>query len=365
MKVITTVPGSKIIEIKERPEPQISQPDEIKLKITKIGICGTDREIAHGGRADAPPGTNELVLGHEMLGRVVAVGENVTKVKPGDYAVFTVRRDCGECAPCNVGRNDMCQTGKYTERGIRAYDGYMAEYVVDKEKYCLRVPDDLVDLGVLTEPMSVSVKAVDEALKIQAARIPGATYDGWLKGRTALVVGLGPIGLLGAIALRLRGAEVLGMDIVDENSPRPSVLKAIGGKYINGKEVKADTIDELHGHIDLIFEAAGVAKLGFDIIDALGINGIYVMTGVPGADRPADIAAGAIMQQMVLMNQVMIGSVNASMEHNLMALNDMAECKKKWPGVLESIITEVMPYTKINEALANTHSDEIKTIIEF
>lgn len=365
MKVISTVPGSKVLQISDRPEPTIIHPDEIKIKITQIGICGTDREIAHGGRADAPEGAKELVIGHEMLGKVVEVGKDVTKVKPGDHAVFIVRRDCGLGFDCCKNRSDMCCTGQYTERGIRARDGYMAEYVVDKEKYCIRIPEDIADIGVMTEPMSVSVKAIDEAVKTQVARIPGATYEGWLKGKKVLVVGLGPIGLLGAFALRLRGAEVIGMDIVDEKSPRPTLLKDIGGSYVNGKTISADAIDDTYGQIDMIFEAAGVAKLGFDLIDALGINGIYVLTGVPGVDRPADIQAGALMQQMVLLNQVMIGSVNASMEHNRMAIEVLQQSRQKWPGAIDRIITEIMHYTQINQAIANTSSDEIKTIIEW
>lgn len=365
MKAIATIPGSKELKIIDREEPKLFAPDEIKIKITQIGICGTDREIAHGGRADAPPGSQELVLGHEMIGKVVEVGNSVKKVKPGDFALFTVRRSCGACYACTHGRNDMCSTGNYTERGIRARDGYMTEYVVDKEQYCVKIPDGIADIGVLTEPMSVSVKAVDEAVKIQAARIPGATYDTWLQGKKALVVGLGPIGLLGAFILRLKGAEVIGMDIVDENSPRPTLLKHIGGSYLNGKTLSADLIDDTYGQIDMIFEAAGVAKLGFDLIDALGINGVYVLTGVPGAGRPVDISGGALMQQMVLMNQVMVGSVNASMEHNLMAIDIIEQSRKKWPGAIDRIITEVMPYSKVHDAIANTHSDEIKTIIEF
>ncbi len=365
MKAIATVPGSKELKIVEREEPKIIHPDEIKIKITQIGICGTDREIAHGGRADAPPGATELVIGHEMLGKVVEVGKDVTLVKVGDFALFIVRRDCGLGFDCCKDRSDMCATGNYTERGIRARDGYMAEYVVDREKYCVKIPDSIADVGVLTEPMSVSVKAMDEAFKIQAARIPGATYENWPKGKKALVVGLGPIGLLAAFALRLRGVEVIGMDIVEENSPRPSLLKEIGGSYLNGKTISADKIDDTYGHIDMIFEAAGVAKLGFDLIDALGINGVYVLTGVPGGGRPADIQAGDLMQQMVLMNQAMVGSVNASMKHNLMAIDVIEASRKKWPGAIDRIITEVMTYTQINEAILNTHSDEIKTIIEF
>lgn len=365
MKAIAIVPGTKDLKIIDREEPKLTGPDEIKIKITQIGICGTDREISHGGRADAPPGSAELVLGHEMIGKVVEIGKDVKKVAVGDHALFTVRRSCGECYACKNKRNDMCSTGNYTERGIRARDGFMTEFVVDKEEYCVKIPAAIADIGVLTEPMSVSVKAVDEAVKIQAARIPGATYDTWLQGKKALVVGLGPIGLLGAFILRLRGAEVIGMDIVEENSPRPTVLKEIGGTYLNGKTLSADLIDDTYGQIDMIFEAAGVAKLGFDLIDALGINGVYVLTGVPGAGRPVDISGGALMQQMVLMNQAMVGSVNASMQHNLTAIEVIEQSKKKWPGALEKVITEVMPYTKITEAILNTHSDEIKTIITF
>jgi len=365
MKSIATIPGSKELKIIDREEPKIIHPTDVKIKITQIGICGTDREIAHGGRANAPKGSNELVLGHEMLGKVVEVGSDVTSVKPGDYALFTVRRSCGACHACENERNDMCSTGNYTERGIKERDGFMAEYVIDEEKYCIKIPNSIADVGVLTEPMSVSVKAIDEAIKIQTARIPGATYEEWPKGKKALVVGLGPIGLLAAFDLRLRGVEVIGMDIVDESSPRPSLLKEIGGSYVNGKTISAYDIDATYGQIDMVFEAAGVPKLGFDLIDALGINGVYILTGVPGEGKPASIEAGTLMQQMVLMNQVMIGSVNASKLHNYMAIDAIEKSRKRWPGIIDRIITEVMTYKQINEAIANTHSDEIKTIIEF
>jgi threonine dehydrogenase-like Zn-dependent dehydrogenase len=122
----------------ERPEPSITTQDEVKVRIIRVGICGTDREEVSGGRAQAPDGQKELVIGHEMFGQVMSVGSSVTRVKPGDYAVFTVRRGCGECPSCLMNRADMCQTGKYRERGIRGLDGYQTEYVVDKEQYVVR-----------------------------------------------------------------------------------------------------------------------------------------------------------------------------------------------------------------------------------
>lgn len=121
MNAIAVIPKTKTVRIVDRPEPSIAAPDEIKLRILREGICGTDRQEAAGGRAKAPSAHDDLMLGHEMFGRVVDVGPAVTLVKPGDYAVFTVRRGCGQCRPCAMNRSDMCRTGLYAERGIRVW----------------------------------------------------------------------------------------------------------------------------------------------------------------------------------------------------------------------------------------------------
>src|SRR5512138_3136485 len=122
MKAISIIPGTQTVHLVDRPEPAITAPDEVKLRVVRVGICGTDREEVHGGRADAPAGHSELVIGHEMFGQVVEVGQAVTRVRPGDFAVFTVRRGCGTCLPCAMNRSDMCLTGAYTERGIWGRD---------------------------------------------------------------------------------------------------------------------------------------------------------------------------------------------------------------------------------------------------
>ena len=97
MKAIALQVGTSNIQIiGDFPEPAIAAPDEIKLRVLAVGICGTDREEAAGGRAQAPAGQDRLVIGHEMLGQVAEVGSTVTRVKVGDHALFTVRRGgCG------------------------------------------------------------------------------------------------------------------------------------------------------------------------------------------------------------------------------------------------------------------------------
>src|SRR6202050_3179072 len=225
MKAIAIVPGTPGSRIVDRTEPSVTAPDEIKVKIIRVGICGTDREEVSGGRADAPEGQKELVIGHEMFGQGVSVGSSVTRVKPGDYAVFTVRRGCGECACCLMNRADMCQTGRYRERGIRGLDGYQTEYVVDQEQYIVRVPAELEPVGVLMEPLSVVEKAIDETLRVQTLRCPdAATTPDWFHGRRCLVAGLGPVGLLAAMVLRLRGGEGFGLGGGCSNTARPKWL---------------------------------------------------------------------------------------------------------------------------------------------
>ena len=118
MKAIANLTGTSTLHLLDRPEPTLSADDEVKLKVLRVGICGTDREEAAGGRAKPPTGQKELVIGHEMFGQVVAIGKSVSRVNVGDFAVFTVRRGCGKCLPCLMNRSDMCQTGEYTERGF-------------------------------------------------------------------------------------------------------------------------------------------------------------------------------------------------------------------------------------------------------
>jgi threonine dehydrogenase-like Zn-dependent dehydrogenase len=364
MKAIAIVPGTTQVSLIDIDEPMIRAPGEVKVKVWQVGICGTDREEASGGRADPPAGKKELIIGHEMFGEVVEVGSAVTKVRKGDYGVFMVRRGCGRCKACLNNRSDMCFTGDYTERGIKGADGYQAEYVVDQEQYLVKVPSEMKEVGVLTEPMSVAAKAIDEAVIIQQARLKEFEQQGnWFQGKKALVAGIGPIGLMAAFALRLRGAHVLGMDIVDEGNLRVQILKQIGGAYVDGRKVQVTDLDEVCGTPDFIFEATGIAKLEIQLLDALAINGIYVATGIPGGERPLTIEAGSLVRQLVLKNQIFLGSVNASIHHYHMAVQDLRHCLLQWPEAIKAVITEKVLYDNFDKALHQRDTNEIKVVV--
>jgi threonine dehydrogenase-like Zn-dependent dehydrogenase len=357
-------PGKKSVQVVERPEPALTGPEDVKVEIVSVGICGTDREEAAGGRSRAPDGASQLVIGHEMLGRVAAVGSAVRRVKPGDLAVFTVRRGCGQCLPCQMNRPDMCLTGRYTERGIDGRDGYQCQFAVDTEQYVVRIPPELRETAVLCEPLSVAEKAIDEAVRVQAARLPDAgARPYWLFGRRCLVAGLGPIGLLAALILRLRGAEVWGLDVVDEGTARPSWLRAIGGSYIDGR--RSPPPAQASQPMELIFESTGVASLEFKLLDSLARDGVYVLTGIPGGERPIQVEGAELMRRLVLGNQAMVGSVNASRDHFQMAVDDLEEASRRWPGLPAKLITHRFRPEQCAEALFTHDAGEIKAVVEW
>lgn len=363
MKAITLIPGTTQISCEERSEPAIQQPDQVKLKVLEVGICGTDREEVSGGRALAPPGEKELIIGHEMLGQVIEVGSKVSSFKAGDLAVITVRRGCDKCISCLQDQPDLCYSGEYTERGIKGRHGFQSEYVVDQEKFLVKVPPAVRPYGVLCEPMSVVQKAVEEILKLQKTRLPDWSKPEELQKKQALVAGLGPIGLLACIALRLRGLKVYGLGRGPATSDRAKIVQEIGGTYIDGTQLQYSDIPTRYGSIDLIIEAAGVAELSFHLLEALGTNGGYALTGVPGPTKPLSIAADHLIQNLVLKNQLILGSVNAGKKHWQLAIEALEKAQAQWGGVMQKLITSRYPHEQFKEALSTHSKTDIKCVL--
>jgi len=169
------------------------------MRVLEVGIDGTDTEINEGLYGEPPPGANFLVIGHEALSVVEAVGEGVSGFTRGDLVVSTVRRP-DNCPNCQAGESDMCLFGAYTERGIKGAHGYMGEYYSETPAFMVKIPPALRPFAVLLEPLSIVEKATFQAWKIQERMV-------WRPAR-AVVLGAGPIGILGTILLRLRGLEV-------------------------------------------------------------------------------------------------------------------------------------------------------------
>ncbi len=283
------------------PEPRTVAPDEVLFRIHQAGVCGTDRDLALFRFGYPPEGDSYLVLGHEALGRVVETGRQVRNFAPGDWIAPTVRRECNPpCASCARGRRDLCLTGGYRERGIFGAHGYFCDWAVDKARDLIPVPEELVEHGVLIEPMSVVEKAVETALRMHA----GET-------RTALVLGAGPIGVLAACALRLRGLAVTLASLEDRNHPRARLLEMAGVHYQPPGEAGPE-------EFDIAIEAAGVPEAVRAALDRLAPQGVAVVLGAPEAP------AGMTLRGLITGNRTLVGSVNATPESFPAAVQDLA-----------------------------------------
>src|SRR5437867_6721806 len=206
MKALVIFPEKKDVRILQIPEPRLDSPEGVLIHPLEVGICGTDREIVRFEFGTPPPGLDYLVIGHETIGEVVEVGKAVEGFRKGDLVVPTVRRPCGDstCVPCRTHQSDMCVSGRFTERGIRAACGYMTELIVESPAFLTSIPKDLRSVGVLIEPLTIIEKALQEMEEIQK-RLPWGCPEGTPGGkygcRSALVLGAGPVGFLGALSL--------------------------------------------------------------------------------------------------------------------------------------------------------------------
>lgn len=344
MKALAVFPQTKQIKVIDHPEPSIASPTEVKLRMIDVGVCGTDKEIVRFDYGTPPPGSAYLVIGHESLGEVIQTGPAVQKFKKGDLVVTMVRRPCDhpECVACRAGRQDFCYTGDFTERGIKGRHGFMAEYVVDDEKFMNLVAPELRDIGVLVEPLTIAEKALEQVWQVQS-RLPWGSPPAPGKPpqyrHKALVLGAGPVGLLGAMALRVQGFETWVYSKNPVPSPQSDLCKAIGATFLPADSTSVDDAARIIGNIDLVYEAVGASSLAFEVLRVLGTNSVFIFTGVPGRKAPIEVDTDALMRDFVLKNQVMYGTVNAGKQAFEDAIRDLAEFRRRWPDAVPRLIT--------------------------
>jgi threonine dehydrogenase-like Zn-dependent dehydrogenase len=365
MKALALYPEKKEVRIIQIPDARLDAADSVLIRPIEVGICGTDRELVRCQYGTPPQGLDYLVLGHEMLGEVVEVGSGVEGFRAGDLVVPTVRRPCPSpaCVPCATDQSDMCFTGDFTERGIRGEGGYMTERIVERPTFLTRVPAELRSVAVLVEPLTLTEKALLELEQIQA-RLPWCCPDGGgYRGRTALVLGAGPIGFLAALALSDLGFRTHLVSRNDPDDPKVRVLDKFGVAYSSCKQNTPSEVAAKIGNVDVIFEGAGSSELAFEYLPALGINGIYLMTGVPGPGNHVTIDGDVLMRRLVLYNQVVLGVVNANAAAFGRAVARLGLFAEKYPEVLESLITARAPLEKYGDYLTAKQRGEIKTVL--
>ena len=365
MKAIALRKNSTAVELIDIPKPA-PQREEVLVKIIRCGLCGTDREIIRRGIPDVPDGEDFLILGHECLGRVVNVGSQLrTDSKIGDLVTVLVRRGCGQCNACNTGHVDYCYTGKYQERGIHKIHGFLTEYIIEKPQHLVPIPTDLVDLGVLAEPMSVSTKAYEVAARLMGRVCfdDACSFRG--RQEKALVAGHGPIGMLAAMLFVVEGYDVSVLGRRQPGDFQRTFVESFGARYLDLTKDEDRNFAQKEGGFFLIIEAAGIAELTFRLPELLSRNGILVLTGVPRGPQEICLDGNTIMANLVRFNQTITGTVNASRNNFEMGLRYLAAFKEKFPKVIAGVITGRYTLDNWQAAFDQKDKNEIKAVIKF
>ncbi len=370
VQALAVFPESREVNVTELDPPQLAESDQVLLRVRDVGICGTDREISSFQYGTPPPGDDYLVIGHEALAEVVEVGPAVERVCAGDLVVPTVRRPCPHpyCLPCRSGHQDYCYTGDFTERGIKQAHGYLAEYVIEREANLVPVPTGLEGLAVLTEPLTVAEKALAQVFWLMQHRPPWLSADTPPQqrgqGLSALVLGIGPVGILGAMALALSGFRTYVYSRELPPSPRTNLVSSVGATYVSTQTTAASQLAAQIGNIDIIYEAVGHSHFALEVLRVLGQNGIYILTGIPGLQEFTEADPASLMRDMVLKNQVLLGTVNAGPDAFAAAVQHLAEFHRQWPDATEALIAGRYPLEQAAELIFGRPTG-IKTVISF
>ena len=243
-QAIMTEPGNIIYQEVDIPEVK---PDQIKVKMKRIGICGSDIHVNHGKH---PYTSYPVVQGHEVSAEVVETGKDVTTCKVGDKVTIQPQVVCGKCYPCTHGMYNDCEVLKVM--GFQT-TGMASDYFVVDANKALVLPEEMSwDHGAMIEPLAVAVHAVRR-------------YAADMTGKKAVVLGGGPIGNLVAQTAKALGAEVVLLS--ELSAYRLDTAKKCGIATVNPSEKdRADVIFECIGINPTMKQAIAYARKGSHIV---------------------------------------------------------------------------------------------------
>ncbi len=284
--------GNGRLVLKDRPKPELKNETDALIKVTGVGICGTDLHILQV--PPAHPAKLGITLGHEFTGEIVEVGSQITDFAPGESVLIDPHPGCGVCRECKKGNTDICvplmnssgEPGHPNTIGIFS-DGAMASYVIVPRQSLYKVSASVPShIRALAEPLACVINALNK-LKVQP-------------GDTALVLGAGPIGLLFTSLLKANGASRI---IVSEISDyRREAAKDCGAdRVVNPKAGDLATIvtDETEGGPNLVVEAVG--PLLPQAVELVGTRGTVMQFGHDETIKP-ELPVGTLLKKEVILD---------------------------------------------------------------
>ncbi len=266
-KVILT--GIRKMQLTEATEPIRVNPDDVKIKLSSIGVCGSDIHYYSEGKIGTQVVKYPFAVGHECSGVIEEIGEEVTNVKVGDLVVVDPAVHCGHCDQCLSGRPHTCRNNRFLGCPGQL-EGCMSEHIVMPSFTCFPVTGKLNAVqAALIEPFTIGVYSVNLA-EIKS------------NDTTAAIFGAGPIGL--SILLKLQADEIRNVTVVEPLEYRLKKAAEIGAKdLVNPEKQNVEkSISEKNSQLlDVVFEASGEQEAVDNALKILKPGGKLVLVGIP------------------------------------------------------------------------------------
>lgn len=268
----TLLTGIRKFETRQVPEPKITRPTDVLIRIKMVGVCGSDIHYYTNGRIGSQIIQFPFTVGHEAAGIVEQVGTNVTRVKPGQRIAIDPAVSCGQCDQCRAGRENTCRELLFLGcPGQLA--GALCEYLVLPETCCFPIKDRTTfEQATLCEPLAIAVYAVERA------RLPA--------GANVAILGAGPIGM--SVFHVLRANHVGDVFITDTIPDRLQFSQQLKPKYC-GNPDGADVVKEISDLepllMDVVYECSGDPAAYGHAIQLLKPGGTFAIVGIPEVDE--------------------------------------------------------------------------------
>jgi len=315
--------GQRDIRIDSVAEPGPPKSGHLVLEVIRAAICGTDSsEWDHGPLLAQPP----VVLGHEFVGRVVAVGEGVEGFVAGDRVVSGAGVSCGECEWCLAGRTNLC--ARYFTLGLHV-DGGLAELVASPASICRPVPEACTDdAAAMAQPLAVALHAV---------RRSGVTG-----GQVCAVIGVGGIGAFIVAAAAERGASpLLACDIDEQRLETTRRLGAHQTIDVRGRDLAEALLDATGGEgAHVVIEASGAPHAPAAALAATRRGGRVQLVGLQSAPRELDLFSTTVREVEVTTTLAHVCDVDLPEALGLLAGTDLAEVVLDRTVPLTSLVDE-------------------------
>jgi len=260
------------MEMRDIPEPRLIKPDDVKIKMSVVGICGSDIHYYTQGAIGSQKVKYPFTVGHEGAGIVAEVGPEVKRVKPGDTVAIEPAMPCWQCDQCLAGRHHTCRNLRFLGCPGQA-EGCLMEYIVMPEKNCFPLSGNLTtDQGSISEPMAIGVYSVKKSIDINGASVG--------------ILGFGPIGMSVMLAAREREADKFY--VTDKINERLAIARKEKATW-TGNPLDTDIVrkikEEAPTGLDVVFECCGQQEALDQAVDILKPGGKLVVVGIPEFDR--------------------------------------------------------------------------------